>query len=127
VERGPSQDFINIMNSESFLPTMNYPTRITNHSATLIDNIFVNCYRDIIDPNDSNQCFLWPLLFSHSSHFTLVLWLKNTYDVLSNRNPQKHVTINDALIQQFFSCRLEQTDWEQVYSAISDGDTELGL
>src|SRR6218665_1157083 len=104
------------MNSESFFPTINYPTRITNHSATIIDNIFVNCYHHIIDPTI--------VISDFSDHFPLVLWLKNTYDVLSDRKPQKHAIINDALIEQF-SSRLEQTNWEKVVSAISEGDTKL--
>ena len=37
---------------------------------------------------------------------------------------EKRALINDALIEQF-SSRLEQTNWEKAYSAISVGDTEL--
>ena len=33
-------DFINMMISESFLPYILQPTRITDYSATVIDNIF---------------------------------------------------------------------------------------
>ena len=64
-DHDPSQDFINIMNSESFLPTINYPTRITNHSATIIDKNFGNCYHDIIDPT--------MVISDFSDHFPLVL------------------------------------------------------
>ena len=35
-------EFLNIMTVHSFVPTIHLPTRITEHSATLIDNIFVN-------------------------------------------------------------------------------------
>ena len=35
-------DFLNQMFSSSFYPLISRPTRITNRSATLIDNIFVN-------------------------------------------------------------------------------------
>ena len=38
----PSQDFIDTMFSHSFAPLINKPTRVSNHSATLIDNIFHN-------------------------------------------------------------------------------------
>ena len=37
-----TQDYINTLNSYSFQPTIIKPTRITHHSATLIDNIFIN-------------------------------------------------------------------------------------
>ena len=39
---GLTQDFLDIMYSNSLLPTITKPTRITKHSATLIDNIFSN-------------------------------------------------------------------------------------
>ena len=35
-----SNDFINMMISKSFLPYILQPTRVTDHSATVIDNIF---------------------------------------------------------------------------------------
>src|SRR6218665_1614614 len=35
-----TQEFLNVMNLFSLSPTMNYPTRVTDNSATLIDNIF---------------------------------------------------------------------------------------
>ena len=37
-----SNDFINLMISKSFLPYLLQPTRVTDHSATVIDNIFSN-------------------------------------------------------------------------------------
>ena len=37
-----SNDFINTMISKSFLPYILQPTRVTDHSATVIDNIFSN-------------------------------------------------------------------------------------
>ena len=39
-----SQDFVDIMFSHSFFPTITKPTRVTDKSATLIDNIFYNNY-----------------------------------------------------------------------------------
>ena len=37
-----TNDFINMMISKSFLPYILQPTRVTDHSATVIDNIFSN-------------------------------------------------------------------------------------
>ena len=39
---GATQDFIDMMYSHSLFPTITKPTRITAHSATLIDNVFCN-------------------------------------------------------------------------------------
>ena len=38
----PSSDFIEILFSNSLFPSINKPTRVTQSSATIIDNIFVN-------------------------------------------------------------------------------------
>ena len=37
-----AQDFYNLMNSNVYLPQINLPTRITDTTMTLIDNIFTN-------------------------------------------------------------------------------------
>jgi len=39
---GPTADFFNNLFSYSYLPAIKYPTRITEHSKTLLDNVFVN-------------------------------------------------------------------------------------
>ena len=39
---GPTQDFNELMYSSGFFPVINKPTRITENSATLIDNIWIN-------------------------------------------------------------------------------------
>ena len=36
-----SQDFLNIFSSSFFSPLITKPTRVTDHSATLIDNIIL--------------------------------------------------------------------------------------
>ena len=48
-KHGPTQDFADLMYSNSLFPCITKPTRVTNKSATLIDNIF--CNRLIDNPN----------------------------------------------------------------------------
>ena len=38
----PTENFINTLSSYFFHPQIIQPTRITDHTATLIDNIFIN-------------------------------------------------------------------------------------
>ena len=38
-----TSEFIEMMFSNMFYPMINKPTRVTSHSASLIDNIFINC------------------------------------------------------------------------------------
>ena len=42
-------EFLNIMYSNSFISLINRPTRVTEHSATLIDNVFTNGLTSIIN------------------------------------------------------------------------------
>jgi len=37
-----AQEFLHLLQSYSFIPTIDKPTRVRNKTATLIDNIFVN-------------------------------------------------------------------------------------
>ena len=39
----PTNDIFYLMTSNGLYPLISKPTRITSHSATLIDNIFTNC------------------------------------------------------------------------------------
>ena len=38
-----TQDFVSFLGTHYILPQITQPTRITEHTATLIDNIFLNC------------------------------------------------------------------------------------
>ena len=40
--------FLDVLTSNAFFPTINLPTRMTNHSETLIDNIFTNTQKYLI-------------------------------------------------------------------------------
>ena len=46
-EHNPTNEFLDSLASNSFIPLMLQPTRITGHSNTLIDNTFSN----VIDPD----------------------------------------------------------------------------
>ena len=41
-EHAPTNDFINNLFSYNVLPWINHPTKISEHSSTIIDNIFIN-------------------------------------------------------------------------------------
>ena len=46
ITNGHVQDFIDMLSSNSFVPLINKPTRITPGSATLIDNILTSVLSD---------------------------------------------------------------------------------
>ena len=57
------QDFKNILLSSFFSPLITKPTRVTDHSATLIDNIYCNI------PEVSTHCKTGILKLSISDHY----------------------------------------------------------
>ena len=66
-----TNDFINLMVSNYLLPHILHPTRVTDHSATIIDNIFSNnCELDTLSGN---------LLSKISDHFLQFLIIKMCY------------------------------------------------
>ena len=47
-DSAPSSSFYNLVNTMSLLPTIRKPTRITDSSCTLIDNILTNYFEDFV-------------------------------------------------------------------------------
>ena len=66
----PTFDLMNILLSNSFLPCIALPTRISNSSATIIDNIFTNLTNSNITSGN--------ILTHISDHFPQFLILENT-------------------------------------------------
>ena len=64
-----TNDFINLMVSHYLLPHILHPTRVTDHSATIIDNIFYNTLE--FETQSAN------LLTKTSDHFPQFLVIKN--------------------------------------------------
>ena len=53
----PTEEFFNTMTSYFFQPHIIQPTRITDHSATLIDNIYLNTIEYKTNQIKSNNLF----------------------------------------------------------------------
>ena len=74
----PSNDFFHSLTSNSFIPYILHPTRITSHSKTLIDNIFSNYIsHEIISGN------ITATISDHLPQFSFVP------NILSNPSTQK--------------------------------------
>ena len=65
----PTFDFMNTFLSNNFLPCITHPTRISNNSATIIDNIFTNLTNSRITSGN--------ILTSISDHFPQFLIFEN--------------------------------------------------
>ena len=74
----PTNDFLDSLASNSFIPYILHPTRITSHSKTLIDNIFSNIIsHEIISDN------ITATISDHLPQFSFVP------NILSNPSTQK--------------------------------------
>ena len=90
-------DFLNINMTYSTLPLINKPTRVTQHSATLIDNIFTN----ILDPDESISCIMpvdlsdhFPICFLSRFHKNANLNHDDGSDSIKKRDLSKKNMIN---------------------------------
>ena len=66
-EHNQTNEFLDSLASNSFIPLILQPTRITSHSNTLIDNIFSN----VIDP-DIISGNLTATISDHLSQFSII-------------------------------------------------------
>ena len=62
-----AKDFYNLMNSDVYLPQINLPTRITDTTMTLIDNIFTNTM--------NYNSFSINILIQIAEHLSQFLWV----------------------------------------------------
>ena len=98
-----SQEFTDTLLTESFLPLITKPTRITEQSSTLIDNIFTN-----VQPFPQSGIILSDLTdhFPIFSHFPLHT-VTHTFESVNKRCYN-----NENLLR--FKESLSQTDWSDI-------------
>ena len=105
----PTSDYFNLLTSNCLLPTITKPTRITERTATLIDNIFINalCYT-------MKSTILYDDL---SDHFPILLEVEITgsrkvnYDNTDNMETRRFYT-NKAI--NTFTNLLAVHDWSDL-------------
>ena len=100
------QEFLHLLQSYSFIPTIDKSTRVLNKSATLIDNIFINNY-------DANVCS-GNIVSDISDHYTQFC-ICNALGNKSKSMPPK-VKLRDYLkfSESRFLNHLAQLNWESV-------------
>ena len=63
----PTNDFVNSLISHSFLPYIHQPTKVTDHSANIIDNIFSN-----ITEHETMSGNITTMVADHFAQFLLI-------------------------------------------------------
>ena len=103
----PTGEFINLMSSNGFYPLISKPTRITFHTATLIDNIFTN---DL--DHDKFSGIFWSDISDHLPIFQIT-----NFSLKTKTKPSVYHKrlITTHRIEKFRS-HLISTDWNFIQS-----------
>ena len=108
---------VDILNEHAFVPTISRPTRITSHSATLIDHIFVNSCHAV-----TNSGVLTEALSDQLPIFVTLLIDPNRINqrlfCLENNS---YRTINQSNLDRF-KRELQDADWRSVHLVESADD-----
>lgn len=107
-----TNSYLNILNSSGFISYINKPTRITKHSKTAIDHIFIKSQTD-----SSKYAELEPIVFQTNitDHFALYVYIS-----LSNHRYQHNHPITTNKIKDIDYKKLDSTirkeKWEDILS-----------
>lgn len=104
-----TNDFLDQMFSNTFSPLITRPTRITSHTATLIDNIFTNNVS-----LDTNNGLLFTDISDHLPVFTLVYHDTNILPEHLSKIKITRRQINN-LNKAKFKTELNSIDWFELY------------
>ena len=109
-----SNEFINLMVSNSLYPLISKPARITSTTATLIDNIFTNKNEHRMNSGIFYSDLADHLPIFHVTHLKL--------DAETNCRQRLARLINSTTIAAFRS-KLETIDWSVIYNSDSTNDS----
>ena len=104
-------EFVYTLHSNSFVSLINRPTRINGSSATLIDNIFTNCYSNIHDT------FQYLKLSDITDHFPIM----HIDGSVKHSNIDTHILSRNMSQpnKQDFLCAMSNVDWGAIYSVMN--------
>ena len=103
-----SQEFLDLLFSNSFVPTITKPTRVTSSSATLIDNIYCNA---ISNNNDNLSGILYTDITDHFSIF----YIDSSGKTKDPPKTIKHRVYSPQNIAHF-NTNLSNYDWSSIYN-----------
>ena len=103
----PTNEFINLMTSNSLYPLISKPTRITSSTATLIDNIFTNNLE--LNMNSG-------ILYTDLSDHLPVFQVTHLKMIVEPPRQKRFVRLINSTTMSAFRSKLEGVDWSSVYS-----------
>ena len=106
----PTETFLDNFISNSFLPSIHLPTRITYKSSTLIDNIFVLQKKTKKFQNISSGSF-YADITDHLPCFLII-----DYPTKIPKQSRPKIRVYNELSKQNFITDLQKVDWSSVYN-----------
>lgn len=107
INHSPTQEFIENLFSYMFVPLIDKPTRITAHSATLIDNIFTN--------NLSDKALNCILINDLSDHLPILSYSFDDSVTLKTQSHKPVRNYSEANVNRFRTC-LSEINWSVLLS-----------
>ena len=105
-EHLPTSEFLELMHANHFYPIINKPTRITENSATLIDNIFCNSLM--------NASFQGVFYCDISDHFPIFNIEQNTSNTIESDTYIMKRMVNKKAMTLFLH-RLKSISWTHIF------------
>ena len=102
----PTNEFLDSLVSDSFLPYVLQPTRLTSHSKTLIDNIFANVI--------SYQVIFGNITATVSDHLPQFLFVPKVFSNPSCQKSNIYERDCSTFVQQNFVLDYFNKDWSDV-------------
>ena len=106
-----SNHFYNHLASSGYTPLITKPTRVTESTASLIDNIYANT----LNLNEHLNGILFSDLSDHLPIFTITNFKLNLDNIKLDNNIFGTRLINKRSLESF-SCELQKRDWAEVLS-----------
>lgn len=105
-----TEDFFNCLLSNNLLPTITRPTRITEFTSTLLDNIFINCFE--------NLKHSYVIYDDISDHFPVLINIDFNLELTTAFTPDNRRAYKKENFSNFFN-KLKSVNWH-CYSNITN-------
>ncbi len=112
IDHEPSETFINSLLSQNYIPHITLPTRITDTSATLIDQIFVKYNSNVM----SEGIISGNLISDISDHLPNILLFGKQSDSNNNKSDRPLIRLFSEKNIMKFKEFLSEIDWNQHFS-----------
>ena len=99
-------DFLTIIASNTFVPTITIPTRISEHSETLIDNILTNITEKTLESGN--------LAVGISDHFPQFLLIKSSFKKDIKCNHEQHYNDWNSFDEIKFVEDVRNVNWDEI-------------